>query len=288
MVSFDMNEVEGMTCVVTGATSGIGRVAAAEFARCGARVVIVGRSRERGRHTLMEIMRDTGNTQVDLILADLSSQADVRRVAADVGARYPQIDVLVNNAGAIFRRREESVDGIEMTLALNHLGYFLLTNLLLDTLRSSAPCRIVNVASGAHRRARLDLDDLQSRRRYRAWRAYSNSKLCNLLFTYELARRLEGTGITVNALHPGTVATRFGSNNPGPMRRMMVFGRPFLRTPERGAETIVHLALAPELASSTGGYFVDERTHRSSRASHDAAVAARLWDLSAELTGIGR
>jgi NAD(P)-dependent dehydrogenase (short-subunit alcohol dehydrogenase family) len=288
MVSFDMNEIEGMTCVVTGATSGIGRVAAGEFARCGARVVIVGRSRERGRHTLMEIMRDTGNTQVDLILADLSTQADVRRVAADITARYPQIDVLVNNAGAIFRRREESVDGIEMTLALNHLGYFLLTNLLLDTLRSSAPCRIVNVASGAHRRARLDLDDLQSRRRYRAWRAYANSKLCNLLFTYELARRLEGTGITVNALHPGTVATRFGSNNAGPMRRMMAFGRPFLRTPERGAETILYLALAPEVAASSGGYFLDERPRRSSRASHDADMAARLWDLSAELTGIGR
>ena len=282
-----MNEVEGMTCVVTGATSGIGRVVARALARMGARVVLVGRSRERGRHTLMEIMRDTGNTQVDLLTGDLASQSDVRRLASEIATRYPQVDVLVNNAGAIFRRREESVDGIEMTFALNHLGYFLLTNLLLDTLRASAPSRIVNVASSAHWRARLDLDDAQSARRYRAWRAYANSKLCNLLFTYELARRLDGSGVTVNAVHPGTVATRFGTNNAGFMRRMMAWGRPFLRTPEQGAQTVVHLAVAPELADATGGYWMDDRLRRSSRMSTDEQLAARLWDLSAEMTGLG-
>ncbi len=281
-----MNEVEGMTCVVTGATSGIGRVVARALARMGARVVLVGRSRERGRHTLMEIMRDTGNTQVDLLTCDLSSQADVRRLATELATRYPQIDVLVNNAGAIFRRREESVDGLEMTFALNHLGYFLLTNLLLDTLRASSPSRVVNVASSAHRRASLDLDDLQSVRRYRPWRAYANSKLCNLLFTYELARRLDGSGVTVNAVHPGSVATRFGSNNTGPMRRMMAWGRPFLRTPEQGARTVVHLAVAPEAADATGGYWVDDRARRSSRVSMDETLAAKLWDLSAEITGL--
>lgn len=287
MVEVGMNEVEGMTCVVTGATSGIGRFVARALARMGARVVIVGRSRDRGRRTLMEIMRDTGNTQVDLMTADLSSQDDVRSLASDIRDRYPQIDVLVNNAGAIFRKREESVDGIEMTFALNHLGYFLLTNLLLETMKQSAPSRIVNVASSAHRRARLDLDDVHTAHRYRAWRAYANSKLCNLLFTYELSRRLDGSGVTVNAVHPGTVATRFGTNNAGPMRRMMAWGRPFLRTPEQGARTVVHVAVTPELAESTGGYWVDDHPIGSSRTSMDDALAARLWELSAKLTGTG-
>lgn len=282
-----MSEVEGITCVVTGATSGIGRVTALELARMGARVVLVSRTRERGRQTLMEICRDTGRTQVDLLVADLSSREDVRRLAGELTVRYPQIDVLVNNAGAIFTRRQESADGVEMTLALNHLGYFHLTTLLLDTLRRSAPCRIINVASEAHRGARLDLDDLQLARRYSGWRAYANSKLCNLLFTYELARRVEGTGIAVHAVHPGTIASGFGRNTPGFFRSLVRLGSPFMGSPEKGARTVIHLATAPDVADAPAAYWISDRIRRSSAASRNPETAARLWALSEELVAAG-
>jgi len=287
MVDPGMSEVEGITCVVTGATSGIGRVTALELARMGARVVLVSRTRERGRQTLMEICRDTGRTQVDLLVADLSSREDVRRLAGELTVRYPQIDVLVNNAGAIFTRRQESVDGVEMTLALNHLGYFHLTTLLLDTLRRSAPCRVINVASEAHRGARLDLDDLQLARRYSGWRAYANSKLCNLLFTYELARRVEGTGIAVHAVHPGTIASGFGRNTPGFFRSLVRLGSPFMGTPEKGARTVIHLATAPDVADAPAAYWISDRIRRSSAASRHPETAARLWALSEELVAAG-
>jgi NAD(P)-dependent dehydrogenase (short-subunit alcohol dehydrogenase family) len=304
------NSMSGKTCLVTGATAGIGEVTARELARRGACVVIVGRSRKRCEATVEAIRRETGNPAVEFLVADLSAQAEVRRVAREFQEGHRRLDVLINNAGALFHLRRQSVDGIEMTLALNHLAYFLLTNLLLDTLRASAPARIVNVASRSHEDAQgLDLDDLQARagakrfwgyrrsrlvswlftlfapRRHPALLQYSRTKLANVLFTYELARRLEGTGVTVNALHPGFVASHFMAGNG-------VFGW-FLRrlawlfaiSPEEGARTSVYLATSPEVEGVTGRYFVKQRPVASSAASRDEAAARRLWQVSEELTG---
>ena len=218
----------GKVCMVTGATSGIGKITARELARHGAAVVVVGRSEARSEATVSQIRRQTANPSADYLLADLSSQQEIRRLAREFESRYSRLDVLVNNAGAIMLSRRESVDGIEMTLALNHLAYFLLTNLLLDRLKSSAPARIVNVSSNSHQRAKLDFDDLQHRSRYWGYRAYAWSKLENILFSYELARRLEGTGVTVNALHPGLVGTNFLANNGalGRLLKMLVAIKP--------------------------------------------------------------
>ena len=207
------NPMEGSVCMVTGATSGIGKVTARRLAQQGTRLVVVGRSRERSAASVRQIQQQTGNTSVEFMLADLSSQQDICQLAEGFKRQYQRLDVLVNNAGAIMFSRQESLDGIEMTLALNHLSYFLLTNLLLEPLKSGAPSRIINVSSSAHHKAKLDFEDLQSLKRYRAFQAYARSKLGNLLFTYELGERLQGTGITVNALHPGLVATNFMANN---------------------------------------------------------------------------
>ncbi|MDQ3829839.1 MAG: SDR family NAD(P)-dependent oxidoreductase, partial [Candidatus Tectomicrobia bacterium] len=207
------NLMHGKVCVVTGATSGIGLVTAEALARQGATLIVVGRNSARGAATVSRIQQETGNSAVELMVADLSAQAQVRQLASAIQQRFARLDVLVNNAGALFSQRQLSQDGIEMTFALNHLAYFLLTNLLLDSLKASTSARIVNVSSEAHRRARLDFADLQGQQRYSGWRAYARSKLANILFTYELARRLEGTGIVANALHPGFVATNFGRNN---------------------------------------------------------------------------
>ena len=235
---------------------------------------------------MSQIRQQTANPSVDFLLADLSSQQEIRRLAGDFESRYSRLDVLVNNAGAIMLSRRESVDGIEMTLALNHLAYFLLTNLLLDTLKSSAPARIVNVSSNSHEGAILDFNDLQNRRRYRGFRAYSWSKLENILFSYELARRLEGTGVTVNALHPGLVGTNFLANN-GALGRLlkMVVGIVGM-SPERGARTSIYLATSPEVETVTGRYFLQEHEVPSSVASYDEDAARRLWQASAELTGL--
>ncbi len=276
----------GKVCMVTGATSGIGKVAARELAQRGAEVVVVGRSEARCEATVSQIRQQTANPSVDFLLADLSSQQEIRRLAGEFESRYPRLDVLVNNAGAIMLSRRESVDGIEMTLALNHLAYFLLTNLLLDTLKSSAPARIVNVSSNSHERAKLDFDDLQNRRRYWGFRAYAWSKLENILFSYELARRLEGTGVTVNALHPGLVGTNFLANNGalGRLLKMLVVIKGI--SPERGARTSIYLASSPELETVTGRYFFQEQEVPSSSASYDEDAARRLWQLSAEMTGL--
>ena len=235
---------------------------------------------------MSQIRQQTANPSVDFLLADLSSQQEIRRLAGDFESRYSRLDVLVNNAGAIMLSRRESVDGIEMTLALNHLAYFLLTNLLLDTLKSSAPARIVNVSSNSHEGAILDFNDLQNRRRYRGFRAYSWSKLENILFSYELARRLEGTGVTVNALHPGLVGTNFLANN-GALGRLlkMVVGIAGM-SPERGARTSIYLATSQEVETVTGRYFLQEHEVPSSVASYDEDAARRLWQASAELTGL--
>ncbi len=273
-------------CLITGATAGIGLATAREVARRGFRVVLVGLSEERASEAVRQIARETGSDSVDVLLADLSVQEEVRRLATTFARCYDRLDVLVNNVGAVFLRRVETADGIERTFALNHLSPFLLTNLLLDRLKASAPARIVNVSSGSHRAARIDFDDLQGRKRYNALAAYGQSKLANVLFTYELARRLAGSGVTANVLHPGVVATTIGHNN-GPLVAL-VMRLIHLRalSPEEGAETSVYLATSPEVEGVSGRYFEQKQPVRSSEASYDVAVARRLWQVSAELCGL--
>jgi NAD(P)-dependent dehydrogenase (short-subunit alcohol dehydrogenase family) len=276
----------GKTCLITGATGGIGEVTARELARSGARVIIVGRSPERCAATLGRIRGQTGATAVESLVADLSSQDQVRRLADEVRERCDRLDVLVNNAGGMFLDRRETVDGIELTLALNHLSYFLLTNRLLPLLKASAPSRIVNVASDAHKGCSIDFDDIQGRRRYTGWRAYKQSKLANILFTYELARRLEGTGVTANTLHPGFVRTNFFKDFTGWVGFITKLGASLVAIgPEEGARTSVYLASSPDVDGVSGQYFVRSRPVRSSPQSHDRAAAERLWRLSEELTG---
>lgn len=273
-------------CLVTGATSGIGLVTAHELAARGARVVLVGRNREKCDAAVRQIQAATGNQQVEALLADLSSQQQVRDLARQFRERHPRLDVLVNNAGGIWRPRQTTVDGLEMTFAVNHLSYFLLTLSLLDLLKASAPSRIVNVSSHAHEGATLDFDDLQGERRYGAWRAYCRSKLANLLFTYELARQLAETGVTANALHPGWVATGFAGNNGWRGRVFQFLARRFALSPEQGARTVVYLAASPEVVGVSGRYFDREKAVASSPASYDEGAAKRLWQVSLELTGL--
>ena len=274
--------------LITGATNGIGKAAALALAKQGATVVIVGRSAAKTEETAAEIRQQSGVT-VDSFLADLSSMAEVRRLAGEFQQRYSRLDVLVNNAGAFYAKREVSVDGYEMTFALNHLSYFLLTNLLLDLLKASAPSRIVNVSSDAHRGAKINLEDLQLETGYSAMGpAYGRSKLANILFSYELARRLDGTGVTVNALHPGLVATGFAANNAGLVMQMFrLVTRLFGKTPEQGAETIVHLASSPEVEGVTGKYWSQRKAVDSSEVSYNVDDQKRLWEMSAEMTGLG-
>ena len=273
--------------MVTGAASGIGEATARALAQMGATVIVVGRDPERGAAALERIRSATGSMAVELMLADLSSQAQIRQLAQEFKRKYSRLDVLVNNAGALFTTRQQSADGIEMNFALNHLNYFLLTNLLLDTLKASAPARIVNVGALAHQFARrVDFDDLQGQRKYFGWGAYGQSKLCNLLFTYELARRLDGTGVTVNALHPGIVATNFGMSGGGVMRLFNRLMSVAMIRPEQGAQTSLYLATSPEVEGISGKYFVNQKAVRSSKASYDQSAAARLWQVSEAMTGL--
>lgn len=280
------NLMAGKTCLVTGATAGIGQKTALELAHMGADVVLAGRNEPRCAATVDEIRQDSGNPAVEYLVADLSSQEQVRRLAKEFKERRQHLDVLVNNAGAMYLARQKSVDGIEMTFALNHLSYFLLTSLLLDVLTASAPARVVNVASGAHKGASLNPKDAHDPRRYLGFRAYSRSKLCNILFTSELARRLEGTGVTANSLHPGLVATNFLSNN-GSFGRVLNFS---LRirgiSVAAGASTPVYAASSPEMEGVSGKYLVKKRPVPSSKRSYDESLAGALWDVSASLTGI--
>jgi retinol dehydrogenase 12 len=278
------NLMHGKICVVTGATSGIGLVTAQVLARQGATLIVVARNAERGAATVSRIRQETGNPAVELMVADLSVQAQVRQLAGEIQHRFAHLDVLVNNAGALFARRQLTQDGLEMTFALNHLAYFLLTNLLLDRLKAADAARVVNVSSEAHRRARLDFSDLQGQHRYTGWRAYARSKLANILFTYELARRLAGTAIVTNALHPGFVATNFGRHNRGIAAVLFRILQLAAISPEEGAQTIIYLASSPAVKGVTGQYFVKQRAVRSSQVSHDRAAAERLWQVSAELT----
>ena len=282
------NHMQDKICLITGGSDGIGYVASRELARMGARVVIVGRNSAKTGAAAQRIIADTRNPAVEYLLADLSSQREVRRVAAEAMQLVPHLDVLLNNAGAIFLSDRRSAEDIEMTFALNHLGYFLLTNLLLEHLRKAPQARIVNVSSRAHESpGKFRLEDLPKPSGNGGYPAYKRSKLCNILFTYELARRLEGENITVNALHPGLVRTNIASNN-GLLGRV---GNFFIRVrgiaPDKGAETPVYLAASPEVESVTGKYFVDRRPVPSSSISYDADLAARLWDMSASLTAAG-
>ncbi len=282
------NPMQGKICLITGGSDGIGYAASRELARMGARVIIVGRNSSKTEAAVQRIIADTENPAVEYLLADLSSQREVRRVAAEAVELAPYLDVLLNNAGAIFLSDKRSAEGIEMTFALNHLSYFLLTNLLLDHLRKAPRSRIINVSSCAHESpGKFRLEDLPEPSSNGGYPAYKRSKLCNILFTYELARRLEGENITVNALHPGLVRTNIARNN-GLLGRVVNF---FIGvrgvSPDKGAETPVYLAVSPEVEGVTGKYFVNCRPVSSSGLSYDAQLAARLWDMSASLTNAG-
>jgi NAD(P)-dependent dehydrogenase (short-subunit alcohol dehydrogenase family) len=277
----------GRVCLITGATAGIGRVTAYRLAERGATVVVAGRNLDKCRATVAEIRQATGNAQVNFLVADLASQRAVHGLAAEFAERYSRLDVLINNAGALFMSRQESPDGIEMTFALNHLSYFLLTHLLMEPLRAATAARIINVASANHQNAKLDFNDLESHHRYSGFAVYGRSKLANLLFTYELARRLDGSGITANALHPGLVATNFATNN-GWLTRFItrVLLHRVALTPEEGARTSIYLATSPEVAHVSGCYFVQEQPAASSPGSHDGTAARKLWQISEQMTGI--
>ncbi len=274
----------GKVCLVTGATNGIGKVTATALAGQGATLVIVGRSAEKVAQTVRDITTQTGNANVTSIVADLSLQAEVRRTAHEFLAQHDRLHVLFNNAGAAFTKRQETAEGLEMTFALNHMAYFTLTQALLPTIQASDAARIVCTASEAHRGAQIDFADVQSKARYNGFAMYGRSKLMNIMFGYELARRLSGTGITVNTLHPGFVATGFAKNNGGIIAFAVgVLLRPVEISPAKGAETPIYLTTSPEVANLTGKYFSKRRAISSSKESYVEADQARLWTLSEEI-----
>jgi NAD(P)-dependent dehydrogenase (short-subunit alcohol dehydrogenase family) len=271
-------------CLVTGATSGIGKVTARELARLGATVVAVARDAAKGQDAVDEIKRDTGNQAVQLLVGDLSRQADVRRLAAEFLGKHDRLNVLVNNAGTMSPERRLTVDGIEVTFATNHLAYFLLTDLLLGALRAGAPARVVSVSAIVHRWAPLDLDDLNyTRRSYSPWLAYSASKLANVLWSAELARRVDGTGVAANCLHPGIIATNFSASGPSWMRYGFKLATPFVLTPEQGAETTLYLATSPEVEKISGKYFDKKKVVSPDGRADDPALRRRFWDISASM-----
>jgi len=278
-----VSSMTGRTVVVTGGTGGIGRATAIGLAGMGANVAITGRDATRAEDAASEIRAATG-AQVDVFLADHSSQADVRRLADEMLKRLTRIDVLINNVGGYWNTRHVTVDGLERTFAVNHLAAFLLTDLLLALLQQRDHARVVTVASHAHAQGRLDFDDLQGEHAYSGARAYNQSKLASVLFSYELARRLQGSGVTSNAVHPGVVSTAFGGEDPGRTQRVLVpILRPFMKSPQRGAATSIHVASAPQIQDVTGCYFTNSQPHKSSRRSHDHGAALKLWRVSADL-----
>ena len=283
----DVPHMAGKSVLVTGGTSGIGKATAIGLAALGARVGITGRDPARTEAAAAGIRATPGSPAVDAFAADMSVQAGVRRLAAQVLDTYPRLDVLVNNAGGFWAHRHVTADGLERTFALNHLAPFLLTSLLLDRLTASAPARIVTVSSGAHARGRIDFDDLQGERNYSGQRAYSQSKLASVMFTYELARRLEGTGVTATVLHPGVVRTSFGAEDQAAHMAVMIrVARLVMKTPAQGAGTSIYLASSPEVEGITGRYYADCKPKTSSKASYDATAAARLWQASTDLAGM--
>lgn len=278
--------MQGKTIVITGATSGIGEVAALRLAAMGARIVLVARSPSRGEATLAELEKLAPGRGHKAHYADLSRIADMKKVATEIAASEPRIDVLINNAGALFTSRRLTADGLEYTFATNHMAYFVMTAILRERLIGSAPARIVNTASDAHQAGRLDLDDLQSEKNFLGFRAYGTSKLCNILFTRELARRLKGTGVTANCLHPGFVASRFGDESGGALAPLIRVAKLFAISPENGAETIVTLASSPQVAQTSGGYFVKSKQATPSTAARNDRLAQALWEKTEALAGI--
>jgi len=279
--------MSGKTVLVTGATGGIGKATALRLASMGARIGITGRDRARAQLAAAAIARESGNDLIDVFVADMSSQAEVRRLAMEILTAYPRLDVLINNVGGFWAHRHVTADGLERTFALNHLAPFLLTSLLLERLKASAPARIVTVSSGAQSMGRIDFDNLMGERDYSGQHAYNQSKLANIMFTYELAKRLEGTGVTATALHPGVTSTAFGSEDTargwGPLIAVM---RPFMQRPDRGADTSVYLASSPDVDGVSGKYFAKRKSARTSESSYDSAAAGRLWRASADLVGL--
>ena len=277
--------MKGKIVVATGATSGVGEAAVVALARKGARIVFVARAPDRARATLARLERAAPGLGHAFHIADLSSVAETRGVGKVIADSEPRIDVLVNNAGAMFADRKVTAEGLEMTFAVNHMAYFVLTAALEERLKASAPARIVSTSSAAHARAELDFSDLQSAKGYSGWRTYSRSKLANILFTREAARRLAGSGVTANCFHPGVIASRFGSASGGLTTPLLALVRPLLATPEQGADTLVYLASAPEVASETGAYFVKRRVVEPSAAARDESAAKTLWQASEALAG---
>jgi NAD(P)-dependent dehydrogenase (short-subunit alcohol dehydrogenase family) len=286
--------MNGKRVLVTGATDGIGKVSALELAKMGAEVIIVGRSPQKTERVLNELKIESGHQNLDMLIADLSSTDEIRRLVAEFLSKYDSLDVLLNNAGAIFNEYKQSADGLEMTFALNHVNYFFLTNFLLDTLKKTAQekgeARIVNVSSGAHMQARngLTLDNLYDETSFSSFRSYGDSKLANILFTYELAIRLEGTDVSVNALHPGMVATSFGHNTKGVVMPFLVKAMQMVvgKSPEQGAETMIYLSSSPEVKGITGKYWDNKKQVKSSTVSYNRDHQKRLWEVSEEVTGI--
>jgi retinol dehydrogenase-14 len=279
--------MNGKVVAVTGANAGMGKVIARELAARGATVVCVCRDAQRGQAAVEEIRKATGNPRVEFMLCDLASQKSTRAFADEFKRTHPKLHVLVNNAGVVIPERRVTAEGLENTFALNHLGYFLLTHLLLDVLQASTPARVLNMASEAERMGKIDFEDLQMEKRYSPFGAYCRSKLANIMFTYDLAQRLQGTGVTVNAVHPGPVASRFGEELRGVMGVGIKLFRPFMRTPEKGAETAVYLASSPEVEGKSGLYWYNRRPIKSIGASYDPSIRGRLWEVSAQLTGVG-
>ena len=273
--------------VVTGATSGIGEVAADRLAQKGARIVFVARDRERGEAARKHFRAIAGQSDHTVHYADLTKLADQKRVAKEIADSEPQIDVLINNAGAMFGSRQVTEDGLEKTFSLNHMSYFTVTNILLDRLKATPGARIVSTASGAHVGNKLNFDDLQSEKSYSPFAVYGRSKLMNILFTRELTKRLAGTGVTANCLHPGFVGTRFGDESGGLMSWVIKLGKNFALTPEQGAETIIYLASSDDAAGKSGGYYDKKQLTAPSRAAQSDADAKRLWDISAKIAGVG-
>ena len=275
--------VRGKLCIVTGATNGIGRQTALDLANQGARVVLVARNPAKGEATVREIGNATSDKNVELLLCDFASQRSIRAAAHEALSRFPAIHILVNNAGIVNTRREVTEDGLEAMFAVNHLGYFLFTTLLLDRLIASAPARIVTVASDAHKFAAIDFEDLQSEKRFGGMRTYGQSKGCNILFNLELSKRLAATGVTANAVHPGGVSTGLGANNGSLMAIVQKLAMVFMKSPEQGADTSVYLASSPMVEGVTGGYFFKRKPRTSTAQTRDPELAERLWALSEAL-----
>lgn len=277
--------MQGKVVVITGATSGLGQAAAKEFARRGARVVFTARNQAKAEETLAAL-KQAGPEAHRSVLGDLSTLAEMKRIGAEIAAAEPRIDVLANNAGAIYTTRQETVDGLELTFATNHMSYFIITNLLLANLKAAPGARIISTASAAHEMGALNFDDLQMKRGWTTFGAYGASKLCNILFTRELAKRLQGSGVAANCFHPGFVASGFGKNNGVLAHVAMFLGSPLAVSPAKGADTLVYLATSPDVANTSGKYFSRRRETRMARPALDDAAAARLWAESERIAAL--